>query len=124
MGNRAYHEPGGGWRTVFEPGLWRQGLVAGTAGAVSMAILACAVALARDTTGHDWYAAAKITVADLTIGVGFDEDAPVEYRNANGEVDVAQFGLHGVAAHAEDAEARGVGTGLLAQHGGHVSTGC
>ncbi len=42
-----------------------------------MAILACAVALARDTGGHDWYAAYRITVADILIGVGFDEEAPV-----------------------------------------------
>ena len=34
-----------------------------------MAILACAVALARDTTGHDWYAAARLTAAELLIAV-------------------------------------------------------
>ena len=80
MRNRTHHGPGAGGRSVFDRELWRQGLVAGTAGAVSMALLACAVALARDTTGHDWYAAAKLTVADLMTGAGFDEDAPVEYR--------------------------------------------
>ncbi len=48
LGNRAHHGPRAGGRSVFDPGLWRQGLVAGTAGAVSMAILACALALARD----------------------------------------------------------------------------
>ena len=94
MANRAHQGPRAGWRSVFDPGLWRQGLVAATAGAVSMALLACAVALARDTTGHDWYAAYRITVADVTIGVGFDEDAPVEYRNADGEVEsVSRFHL-------------------------------
>jgi len=100
LANRAHQGPRAGWRSVFDPGLWRQGLVAATAGAVSMAFLACAVALVRDTTGHDWYAAYKITVADVTIGVGFDEDAPVEYRNADGEVEtVSRFGLtHGFEA--------------------------
>ena len=94
MANRAHHEPGAGWRAVFDPGLWRQGLIAATAGAVSMALVACAVALVRDTTGHDWYAAYRITLADVTIGVGFDEDAPVEYRNADGEVEsVSRFRL-------------------------------
>ena len=94
MANRAHQGPRAGWRSVFDPGLWRQGLVAATAGAVSMALLACTVALVRDTTGHDWYAAYKITVADVTIGVGFDEDAPVEYRNADGEVEsVSRFRL-------------------------------
>ncbi len=76
-----------GWTTVFDPEMWRQALVAGTAGAVSMAILACVVALARDTTGHDWYAAAKLTVAELLIAAGLDENAPTEYRKADGAVE-------------------------------------
>jgi len=100
LGNRAHQGQRSGWRAVFDPGLWRQGLVAAMAGAVSMALLACAVALVRDTTGHNWYAAYKVTVADLTIGAGFDEDAPVEYRNADGEVEtVSRFRLsHGFEA--------------------------
>ena len=66
------------------------------AGAVSMAILSCAGALARDTTGHDWYAAAKLTVVDLMTGVGFDENALVEFRNADGTVEkVTRSGLTG-----------------------------
>ena len=52
-----------------------------------MAILSCAVALAHDTTGPDWYSGYKITVADLMIGAGFDEDAPVEYRREDGTVE-------------------------------------
>ena len=80
MRNRTHHGPGTGGRSVFDRELWRQGLVAGTTGVVSMVLLACAVALARDTTRHDWYAAAKLAVADLMIGAGFDEEAPVEYR--------------------------------------------
>ena len=87
LGNRAHHGPNAGWRSVFDPELWRQGLVAATAGAVSMGMLACAVALARDTTAHDWYAAARLTVADILIGVGFDEHAPVEFRKADGVVE-------------------------------------
>ena len=94
MRNRAHHGPGDGWRSVFDAELWRQGLVIGTMGAVSMALLACTVAVARDTTGHDWYAAAKLTVADMMIGVGFDEDAPLEFRNADGVVEtVTRSGL-------------------------------
>ena len=87
MGNRARYGRRDGWRTVFDPELWRQALAAGTAGAVSMAILACAVALARDTTGHDWYAAAKLTATEVLIGVGFDGNAPTEYRTADGAVE-------------------------------------
>ena len=94
MENRAHHGPGDGWKSVFHRELWRQGLVIGTMGAVSMALLACTVDLARDTTGHDWYAAAKLTVADLMIGVGFGEDAPIEFRNADGVVEtVTRSGL-------------------------------
>ena len=87
LGNYAHHGLRTGSRSVFAPEPWRQGLLACTAGAVSMAILACAVALTRDTTGHDWYSAYKITVADLMIGAGFDEDAPIEFRRADGAVE-------------------------------------
>lgn len=86
LGHRAHHGSRAGWRSGLDTALWRQGFVAVAAGSVSMALLACAVALARDTTGHDWYAAYKITVAELTIGVGFDGDTPVEYRNEDGAV--------------------------------------
>ena len=99
-GSRTHRRSRTGWGSVIDPGLWRQGLVAGTLGAVLMALLSCAVALARDTTGHDWYAAYRITVADILIGVGFDGDTPVEYRNADGAVEsVSRFGLtHGFEA--------------------------
>ncbi len=89
-----HHRRRNGWRRAFDPGLWRAARAVGMVGAASMAILACAVALARDTTGHDWYAAVRITTADLLIAVGFDEDAPVEYRRADGSVEtVSRFGL-------------------------------
>jgi len=52
-----------------------------------MAVLACAVMLARDTTGHDWYAAARVTAADILIAAGFDGNALVEYRRADGAVE-------------------------------------
>ena len=58
-----------------------------------MAILACAVSLGRDTTGHDWYAAYTLTVADLMIGAGFDGDEPVEYRSADGVVETVSRSL-------------------------------
>ena len=94
MGNSSHPGRSVAWRVVSDPEFWRQAVVAGTAGAVSMAILACALALARDTTGHDWYAAVRITVADFLIRAGFDADAQVEYRNADGEVEaVSRFGL-------------------------------
>ena len=78
---------------MSDPGFWRQAVIAGTVGALSMAILACAILLARDTTGHDWYAAYKLTVADILIAAGFDEDAAVEYRNADDVVEtISRYG--------------------------------
>ncbi len=94
MANRAHHGRRTGWRPVFDGELWRQGFVAAAMAAVSMAILGGAVVLARDTSGHDWYAAAKVTVAGLLIAAGFGEDTPVEYRRANGTVEtVSRYGL-------------------------------
>ena len=94
MEYHADHEPRGGWRGAFDPELWRQGVVTGTAGAILMAIVACAIALACDTTGHDWYATAKVTAADLLIAAGFDEDALTEYRTADGTIEtVSRYGL-------------------------------
>ena len=87
MQNRAQFGHRDRWRAVSDPEFWRHAVIATTVVAVSMAILACAVALARDTTGHDWYAAYKITVAEIMIGAGFDEDGTVEYRYADGTVE-------------------------------------
>ncbi len=74
MANRAHHGRHTKWQTVVEPKLWRHAWTAGTVGAVSMEIRASAVALARDTTRHDRYAAARITAADLPIAAGFGGD--------------------------------------------------
>lgn len=94
MAESAHHGQSAGWRAVSGLGFWRQAVVAGTAGAVSMAVLACALSLVRDTTGHDWYAAYKLTVADLMLGAGFGRDTSVEYRNSDGAVEtVSRYGL-------------------------------
>ena len=87
MGNRAHQVRHNGWRETFDPDLWRQFLAAGMAGAVCMGALACTITLARDTDGHDWYAAAKLTAAELLIAVGFDENALTEYRTADGTIE-------------------------------------
>ena len=53
-----------------------------------MTVLAPAVALLRGTTGHDWYAAPKLTAVEVALAVGFDRHAPVvEYRTRNGSVE-------------------------------------
>ena len=108
--NRAHHGPGAGWRSVFDRELWRQGLVMGTLGAVSMAVFACAVALARDTTGHYWYATAKLFVAELMIGAGLDENEPVEFRNEDGVVEtVTRSGLTYALRETWEKQAAGLG---------------
>ena len=105
MAHRAHFERRGGWWAAFDPRLWRQAFTVGTAGAVSMAVLACAVALARHTTGHDWYAAARITVADFLIAAGFDEDATVEYRTAEGATEtLSRYGLGSASRHSKASE--------------------
>ena len=67
---------------ILDPGKWVRALLAGAL----MWALACAVVLARDTTGHDWYAASKLTLTELLTGLGFDHSAPVEYRTRAGAV--------------------------------------
>ncbi len=58
----------------------------GLAGAALMAILARGVTLVRGATGHDWYAAARLTAAELLIAASFDGTAPTEYRTADGVI--------------------------------------
>ena len=57
---------------MFDPDAWIRVLLLLTFAVVSMSALACAVALVRDTTGRDWYATGKLTVAELLIGFVFD----------------------------------------------------
>ena len=86
MRSHAYQERRTGWRALFDPDMWSRAVLVATIGVVSLAALASAVALARDTTGHDWHATRKLTVAELLIWMGFDENVPTEYRTWRGEV--------------------------------------
>ncbi len=76
-----------GWRAVFDPDAWIWALLVVTVWVVFLSALACAVALVRDTTGHDWYASGNLTLTELMIGIGFDESALTEYRDWRGEVE-------------------------------------
>lgn len=87
MGNRAHSIGRNGWKATFDPELWRRILADGMACAVFMGILACTITLVRETDGHDWYAAAKLTAAELLIAVGFDENTLTEYRAADDAVE-------------------------------------
>ncbi len=66
--------------------MWVRALLVTATGVVSMAILACFIALVRDSTGHAWYAAGKLTLAEILIETGFDERASTEYRTADGAI--------------------------------------
>jgi len=72
----------------------RRTILLGLAGAASIAILLPGIALLRDTTGHDWYAAGKLVVTETMIAVGFDPSALTEYRAADGSIrSVTRFRL-------------------------------
>ena len=64
----------------------RRTILSGVAGAVLMAILLPGLALVRDTTGHDWYAAGKLIVTEAMIAAGFDPSVPTEYRASDGSI--------------------------------------
>ena len=59
----------------------------GLAAIAAATALAPGIALVRGTSGHDWYAASKLTAVEAAIAVGFDEFEPVvEYRRRDGRV--------------------------------------
>ena len=114
MGNRTAYGRRAGWTAILDPGTWVRALLAG---ALMWAVV-CAVAVARDTTGHDWYATGKLTLTELLTGLGFDDRAPVEYRTRAGAmVTLTRDGLmyNGEALLARDhvlrtaAKAAGIG---------------
>ena len=64
---------------------WLLPLVAAGICAAGMAVLVAGIALALGTTGHDWYAAWKLTLVEAMLSVGFDDYGFVDYRTADGE---------------------------------------
>ncbi len=56
----------------------------GLLGVAAMTLAAPAILLARGTTGHDWYAAGQVTLAEVMIAVGFSKTTTVAYRTADG----------------------------------------
>ena len=57
----------------------------GLLGVAAMTLAAPGILLARGTTGHDWYAARKLTIAEAMLAVGFSEYTTVAYRRADGD---------------------------------------
>ena len=62
----------------------RRSLVLGALGAAAMALLLPALAALCYTDAQDWYAARKVSVAQVLIAVGFDERATTGYRLSDG----------------------------------------
>ena len=67
--------------TRWPPGMVRLGLL----GVAATAMLVAGILLARNTTGHDWYSAGKLTLHEAMLAVGFSEYKPVAYRTGRGD---------------------------------------
>ena len=65
---------------------YRRMLGFGLLGLAAMTLLTPAVMLAWGTTGHDWYAARRLTMEELKLALGFSEFTPVAYRRDHGDV--------------------------------------
>ncbi len=65
--------------------IWLMPLAAAGVCAAGMAVLVAGIALALGTTGHDWYAAWKLTLVEAMLTAGFSDYGVVEYRTAAGE---------------------------------------
>ena len=66
--------------------LWPRRMVRlGLLGVAAMTLAVPVILLARGTTGHDWYAARKLTTAEVMIAVGFSETTTVALRLADGD---------------------------------------
>ena len=68
-----------------DTGKWLLPLAAAGICAAGMAVLVAGIALSFGTTGHDWYAAWKLTLVETMLTVGFDNYGVVDYRTAAGQ---------------------------------------
>lgn len=89
---------------MFKHHEWRRWVALPAAGAVAMAVLLPCMALMRDTTAHDWYAATKITVTETMLAVGFADESVTEYRTPDG--DSFRVTRAGLAVYGEPIRAR------------------
>ena len=66
--------------------LWPRRMVRlGLLGVAAMTLAVPGILLARGTTGHDWYAAGKLTAVEIALAIGFSEYTPVAYRWKEGD---------------------------------------
>ncbi|MCY4382801.1 MAG: hypothetical protein OXE44_06585 [Nitrospinae bacterium] len=91
MGIRARDRNRTGWRVLLDPGMWFRSLLLTAVFVVSLSALACAVGLARGTTGHDWHATGKLFWAETLLTLHFDPRTQVRYWTREGkEVTIAR----------------------------------
>ncbi|MDE0028398.1 MAG: hypothetical protein OXU42_03215 [Deltaproteobacteria bacterium] len=65
---------------------WPSGMVRlGLLSVVAVAVLVAGILLARNTTGHDWYSAGKLTLHQAMLTMGFSEHKAVAYRTSHGD---------------------------------------
>ena len=70
----------------MRPALWPWRMIRlGLAGVAAMTLVVPVLLLARGTTGHDWYAAGKLTAVEIALAVGFSKYTAVAYRRADGD---------------------------------------
>ncbi len=66
--------------------LWPRRMIRlGLLGVAAITVLVPGVLLVRDTAGHDWYAARRLTVAEAMLAVGFSKYTTVVYRTEYGD---------------------------------------
>ncbi len=66
--------------------LWPRRMVRlGLLGVAAMTLAVPGILLARGTTGHDWYAARQVTLAEVMIAIGFSESTTMAYRTKYGD---------------------------------------
>ena len=88
----------------------------GLLGVVAMTLAVPVILLARGTTGHDWYAAGKLTAVEIALAVGFSEYTPVAYRWKEGDtlnVSRAVFPEFGPPVRARQRILAAIGDGVM-----------
>ena len=76
--------PLGFWLQMNEGVDLRRTVLLVAVGTLAMAVLLPCLALVRDTTAHDWYAARKLTLTEAMLAVGFDPYKATVYRTLDG----------------------------------------
>ena len=70
---------------MTDPRWLRRMLRFGSLGVAAMTALMIVILLARNTTGHDWRTAGKLTLVEAMLCVGFDELKTVAYHRKSGD---------------------------------------